>query len=82
MGQTRGEMGRAIAPLRWCLGPDDLQSAGGTIAGVTGAKAVGPTEPLLLQSGALGGRTQLYISPISSGLREGERLCSLVLEAP
>jgi hypothetical protein len=48
-----------IAPFRWCLGPDDFQTAGDSVISVSSANAVSPPKVLHLKCSVFRGRTQV-----------------------
>src|SRR5208283_4181844 len=48
-----------IAPLRWRLGPNDLQAAGDRVIALAGAEAALPAESLFLDGGGFGLRPHM-----------------------
>ena len=61
LGRYRGDADDivTIAPFRWCLGPDDFQTAGDSVISVSSANAVSPSKVLHLKCSVFRGRTQV-----------------------
>src|SRR5512138_245131 len=60
-----------VAPLRWRVGPSDLQAAGDTVTPFAGAEAALPAEALLLDAGRFGLRPHMGRRAGAVGFAEG-----------
>ena len=60
-----------VAPLRWRVGPGDLQAAGDRVAAFAGAEAALPAEALLLDAGRFGLRPHMGRRAGAVGFAEG-----------